>query len=154
MNMSSSSASEIQQSIFQRKPDPTSNVNSNILDCIRKEDTRNAVCAWHHCMFVFRLALRYQLKYHGAKLTSEEAQVIENKQGCLQKLIDKFQLQADTFIHHQHGLWPSKDITSRWLWSIWQCGQLPCLRWGGGWPLQALDHPQNFRWFNGPHVMF
>ena len=53
---------------------------------------------------VFRLALRYQLRYHGAKLTPEEAQVIENKQGQLQKLIDKFQHQADTFILHQHGL--------------------------------------------------
>ena len=53
---------------------------------------------------VFRLALRYQLRYHGAKLTPEEAQVIENKQGRLQKLIDKFQHQADTFILHQHGL--------------------------------------------------
>ena len=39
---------------------------------------------------VFGLALRYQLRYHGVKLTPEEAQVIENKQGHLQKLIDKF----------------------------------------------------------------
>ena len=53
---------------------------------------------------VFRLALRYQLRYHGAKLTPEEAQIIENKQGHLQKLIDKFQHKADTFILHQHGL--------------------------------------------------
>lgn len=51
-----------------------------------------------------RLAVRYQLRYHGAKLTPGEAQVIENKQGHLQKLIDKFQHQADSFILHQHGL--------------------------------------------------
>lgn len=53
---------------------------------------------------ILRLALRYQLRYHGAKLTPEEAQVIENKQGRLQKLIDKFQHQADSFILHQHSL--------------------------------------------------
>ena len=163
MNMSSSSASEIQQNIISEEA--RSHLKCEFKHLGLHQERRYKKCSMcmgsHHCMFVFRLALRYQLKYHGAKLTPEEAQVIENKflvienkRGCLQKLIDKFQLQADTFIHHQHGLWPSKDITSRWLWSIWQCGQLPRLRWGGGWPLQALDHPWNFRWFNGPHVMF
>ena len=47
----------------------------------------------HHYMFtnmVFRLALRYQLRYHGAKLTPEEAQVIENKQGHLQSSLTSF----------------------------------------------------------------
>ena len=53
---------------------------------------------------MLRLALRYQLRCHGAKLTPGDAQVIENKQSRLLKLIDKFQLQADTFILHQHGL--------------------------------------------------
>jgi hypothetical protein len=60
-----------------------------------------------HCIsanMMLRLALRYQLRHYGAKLTPEEAQVIENKQGRLQKLIDKFQHQADSFILHQHGL--------------------------------------------------
>lgn len=51
-----------------------------------------------------RVALRYQVRSHGARFTPEEAQVIENKQGHLQKLIDKFQHQADTFLLHQHGL--------------------------------------------------
>ena len=61
----------------------------------------------HHCIYaniMLRLALRYQLRCHGAKLTPGDAQVIENKQSRLLKLIDKFQLQADTFILHQHGL--------------------------------------------------
>ena len=51
-----------------------------------------------------RLVLRYQIRHRGAKPTPGEAQVIENKQGRLQKHIDKFQHQADTFILHQHGL--------------------------------------------------
>ena len=47
-----------------------------------------------------RLALKYQLRCHKAKLTLEEAQVIENKQGRLHALIDKFERQADSFILH------------------------------------------------------
>jgi hypothetical protein len=41
---------------------------------------------------------------HGAKHTSEEAQIICNWQDCIQKLIDKFEHQADGFILHQHNL--------------------------------------------------
>ena len=51
----------------------------------------------HHCIYaniMLRLALMYQLRCHGAKLTPGEAQVIES----LLKLIDKFQLQADTVV--------------------------------------------------------
>lgn len=48
------------------------------------------------------MALRYELRTNGTKHTSEEAQVIHNRQGRLQKLIDKFEHQADTFILHQH----------------------------------------------------
>ena len=79
MNMSSSSASEIQQNIISEEARSHLKCEFKHLGLHQEKDTRNAVCAWHHCMFVFRLALRYQLKYHGAKLTPEEAQVIENK---------------------------------------------------------------------------
>ncbi|KAN0129093.1 hypothetical protein V8E53_013089 [Lactarius tabidus] len=49
-------------------------------------------------------ALRYDLRIHGAKHTSEEAQIICNWQDRIQKLIDKFEHQADGFILHQHNL--------------------------------------------------
>ena len=45
-----------------------------------------------------RLAIRYQLRAHGSKLTSDEAQTIENKRIRLQKLIDIFENQADSFL--------------------------------------------------------
>ncbi|KAH9017538.1 hypothetical protein EDB85DRAFT_2155118 [Lactarius pseudohatsudake] len=47
------------------------------------------------------LAIRYQLRAHGPKITAEEAQVIENKQTRLQKLIDMFGHQGDSFLLHQ-----------------------------------------------------
>jgi hypothetical protein len=46
-----------------------------------------------------RLAIRYQLRSHGSKLTTDEAQIIENKRSRLQKLIDMFEHQADSFLH-------------------------------------------------------
>jgi hypothetical protein len=48
-----------------------------------------------------RLALRYELRIYGAKHTSEETQAIHNRQGRIQKLIDRFEHQADGFILHQ-----------------------------------------------------
>jgi hypothetical protein len=48
------------------------------------------------------LALRYDLRTHGTKHTLAESQAIYNWQGRLQKLIDKFEHQADTYILHQY----------------------------------------------------
>ncbi|KAN0131064.1 hypothetical protein V8E53_011197 [Lactarius tabidus] len=48
-----------------------------------------------------QLALRYELRIYGAKHTSEETQAIHNRQGRIQKLIDRFEHQADGFILHQ-----------------------------------------------------
>jgi hypothetical protein len=48
-----------------------------------------------------RLAIKYQLRANGSKLTSEDAQIIENKRIRLQRLIDMFEHQADSFLLHQ-----------------------------------------------------
>ncbi|KAI9428962.1 hypothetical protein H4582DRAFT_1828355 [Lactarius indigo] len=48
-----------------------------------------------------QLAIRYQLRAHGLKINTEEAQVIENKRSRLQKLIDIFEHQGDSFLLHQ-----------------------------------------------------
>jgi hypothetical protein len=54
-----------------------------------------------------RLAIRYQLRNPGSQLTMEEAQILENKRNRLQKLIDMFEHQADSFLlNHQ----PTDDI--------------------------------------------
>ncbi|KAF8267462.1 hypothetical protein EI94DRAFT_1700962 [Lactarius quietus] len=45
-----------------------------------------------------QLAIRYQLQSQGSQRTTEDAQIIENKQMCLQKLIDMFEYQADAFL--------------------------------------------------------
>jgi hypothetical protein len=47
---------------------------------------------------VLRLAIRYQLRIHGSELKSEEAQVLENKRSRLQKLIEMFEHQADSYL--------------------------------------------------------
>ena len=111
----------------------------------------------HHCMFadiVFRLALRYQLRYHGAKLTPEEAQVIENKQGHLQKLIDKFQHQADTFILHQHGLDHPKISPLDDYDQFDDVDSSLGLDEEEGAPSRHRTTPRNFRWFrDGPYQL-
>jgi hypothetical protein len=49
-----------------------------------------------------RLALRYQLRTSGSNITLEDSQIIENKRIRLQKMIDMFAHQADSFLlHHQ-----------------------------------------------------
>ncbi|KAH8985052.1 hypothetical protein EDB86DRAFT_2810433 [Lactarius hatsudake] len=53
-----------------------------------------------------QLAIRYQLRAHGLRVTTEEAQIIENKRSHLQKLIDMFEHQGDSFLLHQQ---PSDD---------------------------------------------
>ena len=50
-----------------------------------------------------RLAIRYQLRTHGPQPTSEEVQVIENKQSRLQKLIEMFEHQADSYLLHHRA---------------------------------------------------
>ncbi|KAH9011674.1 hypothetical protein EDB85DRAFT_1900862 [Lactarius pseudohatsudake] len=45
-----------------------------------------------------QLAIRYQLRAHGLKITTEEIQVIENKRSHLQTLIDIFEHQGDSFL--------------------------------------------------------
>ncbi|KAH9010056.1 hypothetical protein EDB85DRAFT_1902458 [Lactarius pseudohatsudake] len=45
-----------------------------------------------------QLAIRYQLRAHGLKITTEEIQVIENKRSRLQTLIDIFEHQGDSFL--------------------------------------------------------
>ncbi|KAI9430770.1 hypothetical protein BJY52DRAFT_1133495 [Lactarius psammicola] len=47
-----------------------------------------------------QLAIRYQLQTYGSQHTSEEAQIIENKCSCLQKLIDMFEHRADSYLLH------------------------------------------------------
>jgi hypothetical protein len=48
------------------------------------------------------LALWYDLHTHGTKITLAESQAIYNQQGHLQKFIDKFEHQANTYILHQY----------------------------------------------------
>jgi hypothetical protein len=47
-----------------------------------------------------RLAIRYQLWSQEPQLTIEDAQILENKQAHLQKAIDIFSHQSDTFLIH------------------------------------------------------
>jgi hypothetical protein len=47
---------------------------------------------------MYRLAIRYQLRSPGSRLTMEEAQILENKRNRLQKLIDMFERQADAYL--------------------------------------------------------
>ena len=47
-----------------------------------------------------RLAIRFQLRTQGFQITTEDAQILENKQARLQKLIDTFSHQSEAFIHH------------------------------------------------------
>jgi hypothetical protein len=50
------------------------------------------------------LAIRYQLRIHGPKLTIEEAQIIDDKRTRLQSLIDTFEHHADSvFLNQRHA---------------------------------------------------
>ena len=57
-----------------------------------------------HAHIISRLAIRHQLQVHGSRLTPEEAQVIDNKQGHCQRLINTFQHQADSFLLRRSSL--------------------------------------------------
>ena len=48
-----------------------------------------------HAHITPRLALRHQLQIHGSTLTPEEAQVIDDKQAHLKRLINTFEHGAD-----------------------------------------------------------
>jgi hypothetical protein len=58
-----------------------------------------------------RLAIRYQLRTHGSGLSSEEVQVIDNKRSRLQKLIEMFEHQADSYLL-RHRATDDSPITS------------------------------------------
>ena len=45
-----------------------------------------------------RLAIRYQLRAHGSKLSTDEAKIIDNKRIRLEKLIEVFERQEDSFL--------------------------------------------------------
>ena len=59
---------------------------------------------FYHAHIISRLAIRHQLLVHGSALTPGEVQVIENKQGRLQRLINAFEHQADLFLLRQSSL--------------------------------------------------
>jgi hypothetical protein len=59
-----------------------------------------------------RLAIRYQLRSQGSQLTIEEAQVLENKRNRLQKLIDMFGHQADSFLLNHR---PTDDVPTLYM---------------------------------------
>ncbi|KAH8999650.1 hypothetical protein EDB86DRAFT_3075718 [Lactarius hatsudake] len=51
-----------------------------------------------------QLAIRYQLRTQGSKLTMEDAHILENKRNRIQKLIDMFEHQADAFLPHLRAI--------------------------------------------------
>ena len=59
---------------------------------------------FYHAHIFSRLAIRHQLLVHGSTLTPGEIQVLENKQGRLQRLINAFEHQADLFLLWQSSL--------------------------------------------------
>lgn len=52
----------------------------------------------------FRLAIRYDLRTSGPHSTIEKEQIIENKRSRLQRLIDMFERQADSYILRHKSL--------------------------------------------------
>ncbi|KAH9176147.1 hypothetical protein EDB89DRAFT_2065932 [Lactarius sanguifluus] len=69
-----------------------------------RDITTHGQTSWIACgikIQELQLAIRYQLRAHGLRVTTEEAQVIENKRSRLQKLIDMFEHQVDSFLLHQ-----------------------------------------------------
>ncbi|KAH9031441.1 hypothetical protein EDB83DRAFT_2229595 [Lactarius deliciosus] len=51
-----------------------------------------------------QLAIHYQLRTQGSKLTMEDAHILENKRNRIQKLIDMFEHQADAFLPHLRAI--------------------------------------------------
>ncbi|KAH8990951.1 hypothetical protein EDB83DRAFT_2535058 [Lactarius deliciosus] len=69
-----------------------------------RDITTHGQTSWIACgikIQELQLAIRYQLRAHGLRVTTEEAQIIENKRSRLQKLIDMFEHQGDSFLLHQ-----------------------------------------------------
>ncbi|KAH9032367.1 hypothetical protein EDB83DRAFT_2319127 [Lactarius deliciosus] len=65
-----------------------------------RDITTHGQTSWIACGIKIQ-ELQYQLRAHGLRVTTEEAQIIENKQSRLQKLIDMFEHQGDSFLLHQ-----------------------------------------------------
>ncbi|KAH9169688.1 hypothetical protein EDB89DRAFT_1908334 [Lactarius sanguifluus] len=65
-----------------------------------RDITTHGQTSWIACGIKIQ-ELQYQLRAHGLRVTTEEAQVIENKRSRLQKLIDMFEHQVDSFLLHQ-----------------------------------------------------
>ncbi|KAF8260521.1 hypothetical protein EI94DRAFT_1811566 [Lactarius quietus] len=55
-----------------------------------------------------QLVIKYQLRSHGSNMSVEDAQILDNKRARLQRLIDMFSHQSDTFLLN-HEL--TEDIT-------------------------------------------
>ncbi|KAI9429672.1 hypothetical protein H4582DRAFT_1826218 [Lactarius indigo] len=69
-----------------------------------RDITTHGQTSWISCgikIQELQLAIRYQLQAYGPKINTEEVQVIENKQSRLQKLIDIFEHQGDSFLLQQ-----------------------------------------------------
>ncbi|KAI9434476.1 hypothetical protein H4582DRAFT_2176278 [Lactarius indigo] len=77
---------------------------------LTKEESRDhsiqGETSWISCglkIQELQLVICYQLWSQGSKLTIEDSQVLENKCNHIQKLIDMFEHQADTFLHHHQN---------------------------------------------------
>ncbi|KAI9430336.1 hypothetical protein H4582DRAFT_2063950 [Lactarius indigo] len=69
-----------------------------------RDITTHGQTSWISCgikIQELQLAIRYQLRAYGPKINTEEVQVIENKRSRLQKLIDIFEHQGDSFLLQQ-----------------------------------------------------
>jgi hypothetical protein len=99
------SAPQIQQDlIIEEAGDPLAHIQTPwIVLGIKIQELQYVLLSthWIKAHIICRLALQYDLHIHGAKHTLEESLAIHNQQGHLQKLIDKFEHQANTFILHQ-----------------------------------------------------
>ncbi|KAH9008300.1 hypothetical protein EDB85DRAFT_2164631 [Lactarius pseudohatsudake] len=65
------------------------------------DNTIRGQTSWISCGIKIQetqLAIRYQLRSQGSRLTMEDEQILENKRTRLQKLIEMFERQADTFL--------------------------------------------------------
>ncbi|KAH9011266.1 hypothetical protein EDB85DRAFT_1847414, partial [Lactarius pseudohatsudake] len=65
------------------------------------DNTIRGQTSWISCGIKIQetqLAIRYQLRSQGSRLTMEDEQILENKRTRLQKLIEMFERQADAFL--------------------------------------------------------
>ena len=71
---------------------------------IQGSSESNGIHHFYNAHIISRLAIKHHLLVHGSALTPGEIQVIENKQGCLQRLINAFEHQGDLFLLWQSSL--------------------------------------------------